>query len=61
MFEGANTFTLCKAAVMKIIEEYINKSLAEDVSQLKVTDVQFDCGSWTAKFTVVSKTQEANE
>lgn len=63
MFEGTNTITLCKAALMKIVEDYINQTVYMPRDCLHVTDCQLENATWTAKFTVVSKPkpEEDNE
>jgi len=61
MFEGTNTITLCKAALMKIVEDYINQTVYTPRDRLTITDCQLENATWTAKFTVVSRPKPEDE
>ena len=50
MFEGHNSIVLCKAAVMKMMEEYMNKSIYTPENYICVTNVDFDNVKCSATF-----------
>ena len=55
MFEGTNTITLCKASIMKILEEYYNQQLSTTANKITVKAVDYDCNKGLATFTVAPK------
>lgn len=61
MFEGHNTITLCKAAVMKMMEDHLNKSLYTPQHDIVVTDVSYDMTKGYATFSIKPKEKEDKE
>lgn len=59
MFEGTNNITLCKAAVMKIVENYLNQSINNQ--KVEVKSVEYDLTKGYATFTVISKSNSEGE
>lgn len=50
MFEGSNKITLSQSAMMKLVEEYINKNLCQQGHRIEVTNMSYDPVDWTTTF-----------
>ena len=58
MFEGHNKITLCKSAVMKMMEDHLNKSIYTPEQYIAVTDVTYDVSKWSATFYIEPKKEK---
>ncbi len=61
MFNGKNQITLCKAAVMKIVEDHINSSVYTPNLRIKITEMDMNCSGWTMVFHMEQEPKKEDE